>query len=47
LIPYDAFRDALARLAATGAIAGQPGPDGSTMWHRVAESGIDDGHILG
>ena len=47
LIPYAAFRDALARLAATGAIAGQPGADGSTMWHRVAETGTDNRHILG
>ena len=34
LIPYDAFREALVRLAATGAIEGYTGPDGSTMWRR-------------
>jgi hypothetical protein len=38
LIPYDAFRDALAALAATGAIEGQTAPDGSTVWRRTAET---------
>ena len=38
LIPYHAFRDALAALAATGAIEGQPAPDGSTMWRRTADA---------
>jgi hypothetical protein len=38
LIPYHAFRDALATLEATGAIEGQTGPDGSTMWRRRPEN---------
>ena len=38
LIPYHAFRDALATLAATGAIEGQTAPDGSTLWRRTAET---------
>ena len=38
LIPYPAFREALVALAATGAIEGHTGPDGSTMWRRVAEN---------
>ena len=46
LIPYQAFRDALERLAATGAIEGQTAPDGSTMWRRVPAIGVDDAHIL-
>jgi hypothetical protein len=40
LIPYHAFRGALARLAATGAIDGQTAPDGSTMWRRVPEAHV-------
>jgi hypothetical protein len=38
LIPYHAFRDALATLAATGAIEAETGPDGSTMWRRTPEN---------
>ena len=38
LIPYRSFREALVGLAATGAIESHTGPDGSTMWHRSAES---------
>jgi hypothetical protein len=38
LIPYHAFRDALATLAATGAIEGQTAADGSTIWRRTAET---------
>jgi hypothetical protein len=39
LIPYQAFRDALAALATTGAIERQTAPDGSTMCRRAAENG--------
>jgi hypothetical protein len=46
LIPYQAFRDALERLAATGAIEGQTSPDGSTVWRRVPETGVDHRLIL-
>ena len=38
LIPYPAFRDALVRLAATGAIESHTAPDGATMWRRAAEA---------
>lgn len=38
LIPYPAFREALAGLAATGAIESYTGPDGSTMWCRTTET---------
>jgi hypothetical protein len=34
LIPYHAFRSALAALAATGAIESATAPDGSTTWWR-------------
>jgi len=34
LISYDAFRAALAELAAAGLIASHAGADGSTMWRR-------------
>lgn len=47
LIPYRAFRDALARLAAAGAIESQTAEDGSTVWTRNAETGASDGLILG
>jgi hypothetical protein len=40
LIPYAAFRAALARLAAGGALESQTAPDGSTMWRRTADSGL-------
>jgi hypothetical protein len=39
LIPYPVFREALATLAATGAIEGHTARDGSTMWRRAAENG--------
>jgi hypothetical protein len=32
LVPYHAFRDELARLAAAGLVVGEPGADGSTIW---------------
>ena len=38
LIPYAAFRDALARLAATGAIESHTAPDGSTMWRQASRT---------
>jgi hypothetical protein len=47
LIPYAAFREALTRLAASGAIERQTGPDGSTMWRRSSPSEAGGGHILG
>lgn len=47
LIPYDDFRDALVKLAATGAIEAQSAPDGSTTWRQVSEAGPPGGHILG
>lgn len=37
LIPYEAFRAALAALAATGAIRSDSAPDGSTIWRRAGE----------
>jgi hypothetical protein len=39
LIPYPAFREALATLAAAGAIEGHTAPDGATMWRRTGENG--------
>ena len=42
LIPYQAFRDELAALAASGAIESQTAPDGSTIWRRA-----DDRRISG
>jgi len=47
LIPYPAFRAALARLAATGAVESQAAPDGSTTWRRAPTSDPAVGHILG
>ena len=47
LIPYRAFRDALARLAATGVIESHTAPDGSTMWRRSTENEPAGGLILG
>jgi hypothetical protein len=47
LIPYRAFRDELAALAATGAIESATAPDGSTVWHRAAEDGGPGGPIIG
>jgi hypothetical protein len=38
LIPYAAFRAALARLAASGALESQAAPDGSTTWRRAPRS---------
>ena len=46
LIPYAAFRDALARLAAAGAIESHSAADGSTVWSRRAETGPSGGLIL-
>jgi hypothetical protein len=34
LIPYQAFRDELAKLSAAGLAHSQDAPDGSTMWWR-------------
>lgn len=42
LIPYAAFRAALERLAATGAIEAQTAADGATTWSRSAETGGSD-----
>jgi hypothetical protein len=39
LIPYQAFRDALATLAASGAIEAETAADGSTMWRLTPENG--------
>lgn len=47
LIPYAAFRAALARLAATGALESETAPDGATMWRRAAHSEPAGGPILG
>lgn len=47
LIPYNAFRAELAALAATGAIEGATGPDGSTLWSRASEKRPPDGSIIG
>jgi hypothetical protein len=46
LVPYQAFRDELARLAASGAVESLTGPDGSTMWRRAPKSEPENGHIL-
>jgi hypothetical protein len=37
LIPYSAFREALAQLAATGDVAMGTGPDGSTTWRLIGD----------
>ena len=37
LIPYAAFRDALARLAASGEVAMDTAADGSTIWRRARD----------
>jgi hypothetical protein len=37
LIPYDAFRDELAALAALGAVESDKAPDGSTTWRRTSD----------
>jgi hypothetical protein len=47
LIPYAAFRTALARLAATGEIESETAPDGSTVWRRSNRSEPVTGPILG
>ena len=47
LIPYGAFREALARLAATGVIESDTASDGSTMWRRSIEDEPGGGLILG
>lgn len=39
LIPYKAFRDALAQLAASGTAESAAAPDGSTTWRRADPSG--------
>jgi hypothetical protein len=36
LVPYQAFRDELAKLSAAGAIDWDTADDGSTMWRRVS-----------
>ena len=40
LIPYHAFRAALAALAASGAVQSATAPDGSTVWRRAPEDGL-------
>ena len=47
LIPYAAFRAALARLAATGALESHTAPDGATVWRRRAPSEPANEPILG
>jgi len=47
LIPYQAFKDALAGLAATGEIESDVAPDGSTVWRRTGESGVAEERTLG
>jgi hypothetical protein len=42
LIPYQAFRAELVRLAAAGSIERQTARDGSTMWRRPPRSGTSD-----
>jgi hypothetical protein len=47
LIPYQAFRAELAKLAAAGLAESHTGPDGSTMWRLpegppAGRSGISD-----
>jgi hypothetical protein len=39
LIPYDAFRAELAKLAAEGLADSAVGADGSTLWSRPAPAG--------
>jgi hypothetical protein len=36
LIPYDAFRAALAKLSSAGLAEGEPAQDGSTVWRLTA-----------
>ncbi len=43
LVPYDAFRAELDKLAATGAATTQAGMDGSTLWRRAPEEDEEDG----
>jgi hypothetical protein len=40
LVPYPAFRQELARLAAMGRVISEPAPDGSTVW-RAAQTTED------
>lgn len=47
LIPYAAFRMALAHLAATGELESDTAPDGSTLWRRRTRSEPATGPILG
>lgn len=47
LIPYAAFRAALAGLAATGSVEGRTAPDGATMWRRTPPRDPAGGPILG
>jgi hypothetical protein len=46
LIPYHAFRAELVAMAATGAIEGETGPDGATIWRRTAAAEPGHGLIL-
>ncbi|HEY1509210.1 MAG TPA: hypothetical protein VGF93_09435 [Solirubrobacteraceae bacterium] len=39
LVPYDAFREALARLSAAGLADSDTAADGSTLWRRPAAGG--------
>jgi hypothetical protein len=47
LIPYAAFRAALAGLAASGELESRPASDGSTEWRRASHSEPERGPILG
>jgi hypothetical protein len=38
MIPYQQFRDELAKLEAAGIVASVPADDGSTMWSLTSES---------
>ena len=41
LVPYDAFRAELTRLAAVGVVISDSAPDGATTWRLAAESPKD------
>ncbi len=41
LVPYEAFRSELAKLAATGAVESCAGADGSTMWRLAPDDRSD------
>lgn len=47
LIPYEAFRAELARLAAAGDVESYTGADGSTMWRLAPESPRGEGRAPG